>query len=178
MTKHLVLVGSTNPVKVNSVQLGFNKIWPDQAWQALGVGVPSSVSDQPMSPKESFTGAKERAKQALLHDPEAEYGVGLEGGVELVDGLWFDCGWCVILNRQGEMGVATSARIQTPDSIMQHLHQGKELGDAIDIIFNRKNAKQAEGQFGLMTDGAITRTDGYVQAVCLALSRFLHPELF
>lgn len=175
---HQIIVGSTNPVKVEAVRLGFAKFWPDQTWQVTGTSVSSSVRAQPMSAQESLDGAKHRAKQALLSQPQAEYAVGLEGGVEQIDNLWFDCGWCVVLNRQGEMGIATSARIQTPDSIMEHLHNGEELGDVIDSIFHRQNAKQAEGLFGLMTDRAVTRTDGYVQAVCLALSRFLHPELF
>lgn len=173
-----VVVGSTNPVKVESVLQGFQKSWPDKNWHVIGNQVDSGVSHQPMSSKESIQGARARAQAALAATAEADYGVGLEGGLEAVNGLWFDCGWCVIVDRQGLEGIATSARIETPDSIMEHIRQGKELGDAIDIIFKRKNAKQAEGQFGLMTNGAVTRTDGYVQAVCLALSRFLHPELF
>lgn len=173
-----IIVGSTNPVKINAVKHGFQKIWPDNLWNVTGQAADSGVSHQPMSPQESLNGSRNRASQALKQSPTADYGVGLEGGLEQVNGIWFDCGWCVVLNRQGQEGVATSARIETPESIMKYIRSGKELGDAIDIIFKRQNAKQAEGQFGLMTNGVVTRTDGYIHAVCLALSRFLHPEIF
>lgn len=173
-----VVVGSQNPVKIQAVLSGFQKIWPKETWQVKGVSVASGVSHQPMSSKESLAGAQNRAIRALKASPTATYAVGLEGGLEQVNGIWFDCGWCVIVDRRGIQGVATSARIETPETIMKHIQQGKELGDAIDIIFDRHNAKQAEGQFGLMTNGVVTRTDGYIQAVCLALSRYLHPEIF
>ncbi len=174
----IVVVGTKNPVKIAATSQSFRKIWPDIDWQVIGESVESNVSAQPMSPEESLKGATNRALAALDSNKQASFGVGLEGGLEKVNGYWFDCGWCVVVDRQKRKGVATSARIPTPESIMQHIRDGKELGEAIDLIFNRKNAKQAEGQFGLMTDGAITRTDGYVHAVCLALSRFLHPDLF
>ncbi len=175
--KHIA-VGSQNPVKVESVRLGFSKVWPQVSWEAVGYKTTSRVSDQPMSVTESITGARNRAKSALNDNPEAEYGVGLEGGLEQINNDWFDCGWIVIIDRQGREGIASTGRIHTPESMMKLIHEGKELGDVIDIVFHRQNAKQAEGQFGLMTNGAVTRTTGYTEAVCLALSRYLHPELF
>ncbi len=54
----------------------------------------------------------------------------------------------------------------------------KELGEALDKIFNRINTKQAEGHFGLMTNKVITRTQGYRDGVIMALARFIQPQLF
>jgi len=173
-----IAVGSQNPVKIESVRQGFSKVWPNETWDAIGYKTTSQVCDQPMSAKESITGARNRALFALKSDPEAQYGVGLEGGLEQIGNDWFDCGWIVVIDRQQREGISSTGRIHTPESMMKLIHEGKELGDVIDIIFHRQNAKQAEGQFGLMTDGVVTRTSGYTEAVCLALSRYLHPELF
>jgi inosine/xanthosine triphosphatase len=173
-----IAVGSENPVKIKAVQLGFEKVFPDEVWQAIGYPTKSGVSAQPMSPKESMQGATNRARQALAENPEAKYGVGLEGGLEEIDGQWFDCGWCIVVDRAGIHAASSSGRVATPEAIMKEIRQGKELGDVIDTIFKRKNAKQAEGHFGLMTNNAVTRTSGYTDAVCLALARFLHPHLF
>ncbi len=173
-----IAVGSRNPVKIEAVRLAFTKIWPDDVWEAVGYKTQSGVSAQPMSAAESQTGAKNRAIAALKQNADAWYGVGIEGGLEQIGDNWYDCGWCVVVDRDGFEGIASSARIPTPESIMKHIRNGAELGDAIDNIFNRKNTKQAEGHFGLMTNNAVTRTSGYVQGVCLALSRFLHPKLF
>jgi len=56
--------------------------------------------------------------------------------------------------------------------------QGMELGVANDVVFGSTNSKQGEGHFGLMTKNVITRSDGYMQGVVMALSRFVHPHLF
>ena len=66
----------------------------------------------------------------------------------------------------------------TPLKMIVIVKQGMELGKVNDILFNKSNSKQAQGHFGLMTNNAITRTDGYKDGVIAALSRFLHPNLF
>jgi inosine/xanthosine triphosphatase len=178
MSSIQIVAGTTNPAKIKAVSIAFSKLYPDRHHDIIPTKVDSGVSAQPMSSQESITGATNRAARALKQVGSATYGVGLEGGLEEINGEWFDCGWCVIVDRHGIQGVASSARIITPPAIMKLIEQGQELGDAIDNVFNRENSKQAEGHFGLMTNNAVTRTDGYVHAVCLAFTRFLHPKLF
>jgi inosine/xanthosine triphosphatase len=174
----IIAVGTKNPAKLNAVKLAYQKMFPHKVVVVKGYQVNSGVSDQPMSDAECVIGAKNRAINALSKNPQAVYGIGLEGGIDEVSGEWYDCGWCAITDQNGAIGLASSARIPTPGPIMKHIRQGKELGEVIDILFNRVNVKQAEGHFGLMTNNAVTRTDGYMHAVCLAFSRFLHPEFF
>lgn len=174
----IITVGTKNPVKINAVNLAFQRMFPQQSIEVDSYEVDSGVSNQPMSDAECVQGAQNRAKLSLDQNKNAMYGVGLEGGVDQVSGEWYDCGWCAIVNQQGIIGLASSARTSTPESIMKQLRSGHELGEVIDELFGRTNAKQAEGHFGLMTNNAVTRTDAYIQAVCLAFSRFLHPEIF
>ncbi len=84
----------------------------------------------------------------------------------------------VVVDKKGREGIASSVRIHTPAKMIKLIKLGKELGDVDDILFNKKNSKQAEGHFGLMTNNAITRKKGYVDGVIIALSRFLHPRLY
>ena len=81
-------------------------------------------------------------------------------------------------DKKGKVGIGSTARMETPQKIMKLIRQGRELGDANDIIFGTKFSKQKEGHFGLMTKGIVTRTDAYIGSVVFALSRFIHPELF
>ena len=173
-----IAVGTTNPAKLNAVQKAFELLYPAKKIVVTRINVDSGVSAQPMSSTESIIGAKNRAHRALEAYQKAEYGVGLEGGLEQIGEDWFDCGWCAIEDRKGVVGVASSARIPTPKKIMDKIFEGLELGDVIDQVFHRVNVKQAEGHFGLMTNNAVTRTDGYVHGICMAFSRFLHPEMF
>lgn len=172
-----VAIGSKNPVKIAAVQEAFKKVWPDKTFAFIGVDVPSGVSDQPMSDEESIKGATNRAKLAR-QQLGADFGVGLEGGLQEIKGKWFDCGWIVVINKENRMGIGSSARIQTPAKMMEHIHKGMELGHVNDLFFNQENTKHGAGHFGLMTNNAITRQSGYRDGVIMALARFIQPQLF
>jgi inosine/xanthosine triphosphatase len=170
-------IGSKNPVKINATKLAFQKVWPDTRWSVTGYDVPSMVADQPMSDLESITGATNRSK-AVMDAYQVDFSVGIEGGLQQIGNDWFDCGWVVIFNRAGVMGIGSSARVQTPEKMMTEIFSGKELAQVIDDFFQTENARQSSGHFGLMTNNNITRTSGYVDGVVMALVPFLHPHLF
>ncbi len=172
-----VAVGSKNPAKLESVRLAFKEIWPEEEWKIIGVAAASGVSNQPMSDEEAITGARNRARHAI-REAKAHYGVGLEGGLQKIGPQYYECGWMVVVDKANREGTGSSIKMHTPQHVMKLINQGKELGDVIDILFNRTNAKQAEGYFGLMTKNAITRTEGYKDGVIAALTRFIHPHLF
>lgn len=172
-----VAVGSKNPVKIAAVREAFQKLFPDNEWEIIGVEVDSGVPDQPMSDEESIAGARNRALKSLKEEG-ADYGVGLEGGLEEINGYWFDNGWIVVIDRKGIEGIGSTVKMPTPKRLMDLIHKGIELGIANDMVFKTKNSKHSEGHFGLMTKNAITRTSGYRDGVIAALTRFLHPELF
>lgn len=173
----IVAVGSTNPVKIQAAKDAFKTLWPKKKWEVEGIKVPSGVSDQPMSDAESIKGATNRAKKALKA-LKADFGVGLEGGLQKIGKNWFDCGWAVVVDKKGVAGIASTVRIETPTKLMRLIKQGKELGEANDLYFKKENSKQGQGHFGLMTNGAITRAQGYRDGLIMALTRFLHPELW
>lgn len=172
-----VAIGSKNPVKIAAVKEAFEKIWPDKEFSFEGIEVASGVSDQPMSDEESIKGGTTRA-QLAIEALNADFGVGLEGGLQEISGKWFDCGWIVVVDRQGGEGVGSSIKMITPPKMMELIHKGVELGHVNDIIFQKTNSKQGNGHFGHMTNDAITRQSGYRDGIISALAVFLHPELF
>ena len=173
----LVAVGSTNPVKINAVSSAFARVWPNQEWECKSIGVDSGVSSQPFSDTETITGAVNRAQNSLK-SLKADFGVGLEGGVQEINNNWFDCGWVAVTDKQGVIGLGSTARIIVPPAMVEYLKQGEELGSVVDRFFNTQNAKQNQGHFGLMTNNAVTRTSGYADGVMMALARFINPQLF
>jgi inosine/xanthosine triphosphatase len=170
-------IGSKNPVKIRATKLAFEKVWPDKQWNVAGYSVPSNVADQPMTDLETITGAKNRA-HAVMKAHSVDFSVGIEGGLQQIGDDWFDCGWVVVMNKSGQIGIGSSARVLSPEKMMKEIFAGKELGDVIDQFFDTSNARQLNGHFGLMTNDNITRTSGYVDGVVMALVRFLHPQLF
>jgi inosine/xanthosine triphosphatase len=172
-----IAVGSTNPVKIEAVLEAFQRAFPNKTIEVLGFKVKSGVSDQPMSDAESIQGATNRANKALA-EGNADFGVGLEGGLQKIGGKWYDCGWAAVADKSGKIGIASSVRVETPAKMMDLIRAGKELGEVVDILSGQTNTKQAGGHFAFMTNGIINRKGGYRDAVVMALSRFLHSELW
>lgn len=173
----LVAVGSTNPVKIEAVKLAFSKVWPKRKWIIKGLEVDSGVSNQPTNNEESVKGAKNRAIKACFK-LGADFGVGLEGGLEKISGEWFTSGWCVIVNRKQEIGIGSSVSVHIPQVMLKQILKGKELGLVNDLITQKTNTKKEEGHFGIMTKLHLTRTRGYTDAVISALARFLNPQFY
>lgn len=173
-----VAIGSTNPAKVQAVKDAFKKVWPNKKFEFIPNEVKSKVSRQPRSDKECIKGARNRAKHAIKL-ANADFGVGLEGGVHKVTNKWFDSGWIVVIGRNGAEGIGCSIKIQTPSKMIKLMDKNNlELGEVDDIVFKTKNSKQKQGHFGLMTNNAIKRSHAYSHAVIAALARFINPQLF
>ena len=84
----------------------------------VGVAVASGVSDQPLSVEESTEGAVNRAKAALEKVPEAEVGVGMEGGLESIGGIYNLV--CVVAFWDGERLVTgQSGHLPLPKSVSE-----------------------------------------------------------
>jgi inosine/xanthosine triphosphatase len=172
----LVAVGSVNPGKVEAVRAAFGQLWPDEAWDVVGVAVPSGVAHQPMTEAETRRGARARAagaREAL----DADYGVGLEGGLEPDGDRWLNCGWVHVIARDGTEAVASTLRVVVPARLMALVLAGRELGDACDELFGTRQAKHSQGMLGLLSNGVLDRTTVFSHAVAAALTTFLHPEL-
>jgi len=174
-----VVVASKNPVKISASRLGFERMFPDEQFTVEGVAVPSNVSNQPMSDAETYTGAKTRALNAKVQSPDAEYWIGIEGGVALTpDGSMEGFAWIIIFDRCGRIGKARTGTFLLPKPVTELIKQGKELGEADDIVFGQSNSKQLNGAVGLLTDNVIDRTKYYTDAVVLALIPLKKKELY
>ena len=173
----LIAVGSRNPVKVAATRAAFAAVWPGQEWTVAGHEVASGVSEQPMSNGETIHGARNRALRAR-EAGDAAYGVGIESGLERIEGIWYSTGWVVIVDAAGREGISSSMLRPVPLPSMELVRQGMELGVANDHVFGTTNSKQATGLIGLLTNGILTREGVFCDTVIAALARFLHPHLF
>lgn len=172
-----VIIASKNPVKIQCVQQAFEKVFPEQTFLFEGVSVPSGVSDQPMTDKETFAGARNRAINASKAEPKASYWVGVEGGIQK-NGIEMEAfAWVVILSQE-KTGKARTASFQLPPAVVDLIDQGMELGHADDLVFKRDNSKQKNGAVGILTNDLIDRVSYYEPAVVLALIPFLNTTLY
>lgn len=173
----LVVVGSRNPVKIKSTDHAFHNVFED-AFLVQGLDVDSGVPDQPMGDDETLTGALNRAQNAKNAFPEADYWVGIEGGVEEKDSEMNAFAFIVVIDKSSKIGKAKTATFYLPEVITKLIKGGMELGSADDQHFKRENSKEGDGAVGLLTNGSITRTAYYEQAIILALVPFINKSIY
>ena len=86
--------------------------------------------------------------------------------------------WMVIRDKEGLIGKGKTGTFFLPPQIVELIKQGKELGEADDIVFNRKNSKHNSGAVGILTNDVIDRTKYYAEAVVLALIPFKNIQYY
>ena len=172
-----IVVASRNPVKIGATEQAFATLFPDATLEMLSADVDSGVCDQPKSDEETRVGSRNRAMAASDALPEADYWVGLEGGVEVIDEQLMAFAWMAIKGRNGKIGEARSATLPLPPAVKDLVDSGMELGDANDKVFSTINSKQGGGAYGLLTNGLYTRESIYTQTLIIALTPFVN-ELY
>jgi inosine/xanthosine triphosphatase len=178
MTMKKVIIASKNPVKIQAVKNGFGRMFPNLEFEYIAKALESGVSDQPMSDAETYLGANNRAKSAAHEFPYADFYIGIEGGIERLKNDMQAFAWIVVKSSEGKIGKSKTATFYLPQKIIDLICQGKELGEADDIVFGLENSKQENGAVGILTNNAISRTSYYTEAIVLALIPFLNDKLY
>lgn len=172
-----IVIASKNPVKSLAVQKGFARMFPGIRFIYQTIESPSGVSAQPSSDAETRLGALNRATNAAQNWPDAGFWVGIEGGIEDYGREMAAFAW-VVVKSTFLTGKGRSGTFFLPPPVASLIRDGKELGEADDLIFDRNNSKQEEGAIGLLTGNVIDRTSLYEHAVILALLPFKNESLY
>ena len=170
-----IVVASTNPAKLGAARRAFENRFPGEPCDIVTAPAESGVGDQPFSDEDTRNGAINRAHNAGEQHPDADYCVGMEGGVDTFNGQLFTFAWMAVLGPDGRTGVARSLSLPLPPAVKRLVEDGLELGEANDRVFSTTNSKQGGGAFGLLTGGQLTREDVYSDALSIALLLFAHP---
>ena len=175
----VIAVGSENKVKINCVREAVNEFWRDGGYEVIGVAASSGVDKQPKSSEETLRGAITRAKNAFEAQQSVKYAVGIEGGVEDVEGegMWAFA-WIVVVDNEGKIGKGQTGKFLLPEGVAKLVREGYELGEADDLYFTRQNSKQNEGAIGILSNNVISRTELYKPAVVFAFLRWINPHYY
>lgn len=174
-----ILVGSANPVKVESVKEAFSLYFENV--EVISLDVESGVSVQPIN-DETFAGARNRALNLMKINDEqnlgADFFVGIEGGITKQFDKWFAFGCMCVVDRESNEGFGTSPHFELPGIVVEKLLKGIELGNVMDEIMNEQNTKQKSGAIGYFTNGVMNRKELYIEGLKVAVIPFLHKNLF
>lgn len=166
-----ILIGTNNRAKTKAVQTVCSLYYPNAEFENREVQ--SFVSNQPMSDEETRKGAINRAKQ-LMENSAASFGVGLEGGVNDIDGTLYICNWGALVTNDGSIFTATGAGIPLPEEIARQLKEGAELGPVMDVYTNKIDIRQGEGAIGVFTNGIVKRSDMFEHIMLLLIGQYEH----
>ncbi len=170
-----VLVGSENPVKLAAAKEAFALFYDDV--EVSGMAVDSNVPAQPVG-DETFAGAEHRAMELRTRNPDADFFVGIEGGIVRLFNRWFVSGVMCIMDACGRKGYGCTPLFELPSHITDKLLCGVELGDVIDDLAEDRNTKQKQGAIGYFTGGVMDRKKYYVDGLIAALIPFLNSDLY
>lgn len=167
-------IGSTNPTKTRAVETVLRVLF--DTIELVSLEVSSGISAQPVGDEETRRGAFNRACTVLART-DAEWGFGLEGGVIQTEFGVMTSAWCVVVARDGRVGVGGSANMLLPDVVARRVMQdGRELGEAMDEYANTQDVKRGKGAIGILTRGLLDRQGAYEYIVKLALARMMWEE--
>jgi inosine/xanthosine triphosphatase len=172
-----LVIASTNPVKIQAAVNGFQRLFSGSELNVIAVAVPSDVVHQPMSDEETLRGALNRSANAQAAHPHADYWIGIEGGIQPIGQEMTAFAW-IVVRSQEMIGKGRTGTFFLPPAVTELIRQGKELGEADDIVFGRTNSKQENGAVGLLTDNVIDRAQLYEHAMILALIPFKNEQLY
>jgi inosine/xanthosine triphosphatase len=176
-TRQRIIVASQNPVKIRATLRGFQCMFPGNVFDLDTVTVSSGVGDQPFSSEETLRGALQRARRTAERMPDADFWVGIEGGVEETTDGMVAFAWIVVQSTR-LVGKARTGTFFLPDRVACLIREGMELGEADDRVFGTENSKQEAGAVGLLTGDVIDRAGLYEHALVLALVPFRNRALY
>ncbi|WP_420768809.1 DUF84 family protein [Parageobacillus thermoglucosidasius] len=162
-----IAIGTTNPAKIMAVK----SVFSSEQYALVPTDVPSDVSAQPLSDRETRQGAMNRAKHALTKE-NADIGIGLEGGVMEIDGELWLCNWGALVDRDGTVITAGGARIPLPLEVAGEIRSGRELGDVMAQYTGKRNIRRHEGAIGVFTNGYVDRSVMFCHIVQLLAGQY------
>ncbi len=77
-----VIAATINPTKIRAISQAFSDVFGEGSCHIRGVEVDSGVAAQPLSDAETRTSARQRVANARQAEPEADFWVAIEAGIE------------------------------------------------------------------------------------------------
>lgn len=117
---HHVVSATTNPAKIQAILQAFDEIFGEGSCHIESVAVESGVPEQPFGSEETRAGARNRVANARLAQPNADFWVAIEAGID--DDSTFS--W-VVIESASQRGEARSATLPLPDVILEQVALAK-----------------------------------------------------
>jgi inosine/xanthosine triphosphatase len=185
-----IAVGSTRRPKLAAVHEAIREFGAVLAsgveFEVIRVEVESGVGHTPANREELMQGARQRAEALVRLAREKgeswRYFIGMEGGLDVIEE---EGGRRVLLEswayvsdgRDGYYG--RSGGVEIPEALAREvLEKGVELSAAIDRFAGAVGIRDAQGAWGVLSSGLISRTEAFRVAVVAAFAPFYNAKMY
>ncbi len=130
-----IILGSTSDSKLKILQ----EFLKGRNIKIITTEVSSEVTEQPLDKETTVRGSLNRAREALKRQ-EGNLAIGMEGGLELIDGLYHLTCAVTILDKSGKEKTILSSPIPLPEVVSNKVKNGKAFGAAIREYAKNNNS--------------------------------------
>lgn len=155
-----IVIGSLNPDKIGILQKVLREI--NFKMEVIGVKADSQVSSQPLDKDSTRKRAINRAHNARAAFPEADFWIGLEGGLHNYQKGYFLVSFACLLDKKGKQYIGEGEKIRLPKTVSQKIKQGEWFGKVIREYAQEHNLNQ----------NLITREKPFSQAIKEAFKKY------
>ena len=165
-----ILLGSTSEQKINIVRHVFDQ---EVKAEIIPCKIESEVTDQPLDFETTKKGAINRTRNALesYKLKDEDFAIGLEGGLEKIDGLFNMVCVAVIMNRAGRMSVGKSEFLPLPRIVSDRVISGEQFGVVIREFNNTIDKTTAPEVFNQVAE-LISREKSFEVAIRVAYKEY------
>lgn len=127
-----IALGTTSKQKLKILELALLNLKIDKEdFKISPIEVPSEIPEQPLEEKVTIIGALNRARNALKSSSIEDIGIGLEGGLEEVHGIYQLVCVAVIIDREGSKYIGISKKMILPKKVSDEIKKGGQFGELI-----------------------------------------------
>ena len=171
------VIGSMSKRKIEVAEKVIRQLFlDDQGIMVEGYGAVSGVPETPYD-MQTYVGAQNRARDARVHAPGADYYIGLESGLTERYGHIYEEAWSVVLTAEGKEYAGYSSGLKVPDYVLQKMDTLKMKHNEVMAILEQEHGKLPNDTWGNYSGGILIREVSLEEAIRNALIQIVAPQI-
>lgn len=166
-----ILLGTTSDQKASILREAVGDFFE---YDLITYDVDSGITDQPLDIETTIQGAVNRAQNSIIEfkknsENDDYFGVGLEGGLVDVDGVYNLVCVAAFINQRDNIGLGISEYILLPEDVSNSIKEGLQFGEVIrDFQESIKGSNNQE--LKERVENLINRKQSFTEAITRAIS--------
>lgn len=171
------IIGSMSTRKIKVAEKVIRQLFLNDS--AISIDGYASTSGVPETPYDvqTFDGSRNRAHDANIHIPGADYYIGMESGLIERYGHIYEEAWCTIITSNSKEYYGYSSGLKVPDYVLQKMDALGIQHNEVMTILEKEHGKLPNDTWGNYSGGMLVRAVSLEEAIRNALIQIVAPEI-